>query len=318
MEKMYLIIAIGAFAFFAILPGQTTQAQSVNDSMMITRERTTFDNNIRTQIIDAKDKQGRNFRMVIENDVMKKFFVNEKKVPIENIMGYKPVVKKTDDQLYFQHQMQQQSSREHYVQDSLMFQADMEKGQRDAEMQQQSIRARYSKDSLNYIADIMERGKRYGYAQLPSKWERDIYDSLMYQADMEKGKRDAERQQQSIRARYSKDSLNYLADIMEKGKRYGEMQLPSKWERDIYDSLMYQAALKESKRRELEQEKIVNELIRDTIIKDRASLTSFWLGAGSFIVNGENQSFEVYDRYKSKYIKTPDDVYSFNVPMRKN
>lgn len=186
MEKMVLIIGIGAFAFFAIMPGKSTQAQSVNDSMTITRERTTFDNNIRTQIIDAKDKQGRNFRMVIENDVIKEFFVNEKKVPIENIMEYNPVVRKIDDQLNFQHQMQKQS-----------------------------MRARYSKDSLKYLADIMDRGKRYGEMQLPSKWERDIYDSLMYQADMEKGKRDAEMQKQSRRERDVQDSLTYQAALKE-------------------------------------------------------------------------------------------------------
>jgi hypothetical protein len=223
------IIAIGAFAFFAIMPGKTIQAQSVNDSMTITRERTMFDNNIRMQLIEARDNQGRNFRMVIENDVITAFFLNEKKVPIESMTEYTFLVKKIDDQLNFQHQMQQQSRR-----------------------------------------------------------ERDVQDSLMYAAEAEKQKR--------------------LIGDLERSKR----------EREIKDSLMYAAELKESKRRESEQENIVNDLVRDTIIKDRASLSSFWLGAGSFIVNGENQSFEVYDRFKSKYIKTPDEVYSFNVPPKQH
>ena len=252
------IIAIGAFAFFIIMPGKTSQAQSANDSMTITRERTFGDHDKSIQIVDAKDEQGRNFRVVIENDVVKAFYVNDKKVPIENIVKYEPVVKKIDDQLNIQHQLQQRSSREHYVQDSLMYAAEEEKRKKAAEIQLEAIRARYSKDSLKYIADIMERGKKYGWPQLP------------------------------------------------------------KWERDIYDSVMYAADLKESKRRESEQEDLINDLIRDAIIKDRASLSSFRLGAGSFIVNGENQSFEIYDRYKSKYIKTPDEVYSFNPPVRKN
>ena len=251
-------IAIGAFTFFTIMPGKTIQAQSANDSMTITRERTFGDHDKRIQIVDAKDEQGRNFKMVIENDVVKAFYVNDKKVPIKNIVEYEPVVKKIDDQLNIQHQLQQRSSREHYVQDSLMYAAEEEKRKKAAEIQQEAIKARYSKDSLKYIADIMEREKKYGWPQLP------------------------------------------------------------KWERDIYDSVMYAADLKESKRRESEQENIVNDLVRDTIIKDRASLSSFWLSAGSFNVNGENQSFEIYDRYKSKYIKTPDEVYSFNPPMRKN
>ena len=251
-------IAIGVFAFFAIMPAKTIQAQSVNDSMTITRERTFGDHDKRIQIVDAKDEQGRNFKMVIENDVVKAFYVNDKKVPIKNIVEYEPVVKKIDDQLNFQHQMLQNSKRERDLQDSLMYAAEEEKRKKAAEIQQEAIKARYSKDSLKYIADIMERGRKYGWAQLP------------------------------------------------------------KWERDIYDSVMYAADLKESKRRESEQENIVNDLVRDTIIKDRASLSSFWLSAGSFNVNGENQSFEIYDRYKSKYIKTPDEVYSFNPPMRKN
>ena len=92
------IIAIGAFAFFAIMPGKTIQAQSANDSMTITRERTFGDHDKRIQIVDAKDNQGRNFRMVIEDDVIKEFFVDKKKVPIKDIVEYEPVVKKIDDQ----------------------------------------------------------------------------------------------------------------------------------------------------------------------------------------------------------------------------
>lgn len=61
------IIAIGVFAFFAIMPAKTIQAQSVNDDMTITWERSMLDNNIRKQIVEANDNEGRNFRVVIEN-----------------------------------------------------------------------------------------------------------------------------------------------------------------------------------------------------------------------------------------------------------
>ena len=67
---------------------------------------------------------------------------------------------------------------------------------------------------------------------------------------------------------------------------------------------------------EIENEQQVNnivaELVSQKIIPSAGALISFRLDGGSFVVNGKKQSFDVYTRFKHKFITSPDKVYQFN------
>ncbi len=57
---------------------------------------------------------------------------------------------------------------------------------------------------------------------------------------------------------------------------------------------------------------LVADLIKDKMIASGAELTSFKLDANNFVVNGRNQSFAVFARYKDKYLSGSNFIIQFN------
>ena len=65
-----------------------------------------------------------------------------------------------------------------------------------------------------------------------------------------------------------------------------------------------------------DNERRLNELIHGMvtarIITSSTALVSFRLDRGGFIVNGQKQSFAVFNKFKTKYLLSEDKIYSFN------
>ena len=61
-----------------------------------------------------------------------------------------------------------------------------------------------------------------------------------------------------------------------------------------------------------QQEAIINDMVKDQLIKTPKDVVSFRLTANEMIVNGKAQSFPVFSRYMKKYIKNGDRAYQFN------
>jgi len=57
---------------------------------------------------------------------------------------------------------------------------------------------------------------------------------------------------------------------------------------------------------------IAGEIVSEKIIASAGSLLSFRLDAHSFMVNGKQQPFTIYTRFKNKFITSGDRVYQFN------
>jgi len=57
---------------------------------------------------------------------------------------------------------------------------------------------------------------------------------------------------------------------------------------------------------------IVAELVSQRIVPSANALISFRLDGGGFMVNGKKQPFDVFTRFKQKFINSPDKVYQFN------
>ena len=68
---------------------------------------------------------------------------------------------------------------------------------------------------------------------------------------------------------------------------------------------------KEQEQRNLVFKSIIDDLLRENIIKDSKSLRSFTLNTEVMIVNGERQPSEVHERFKKKYLKSPADQYNY-------
>lgn len=61
-----------------------------------------------------------------------------------------------------------------------------------------------------------------------------------------------------------------------------------------------------------QQVAIINDLVKDLIVKSAKDVLSFRLTANEFIVNGKVQSFATFSRYVKKYISSADTAYQFN------
>lgn len=61
-----------------------------------------------------------------------------------------------------------------------------------------------------------------------------------------------------------------------------------------------------------QQDAIINDMVKDQLVKTAKEVTSFRLTANELLVNGKAQPFSVFSRYMKKYIKDNDKVYQFN------
>jgi hypothetical protein len=61
-----------------------------------------------------------------------------------------------------------------------------------------------------------------------------------------------------------------------------------------------------------QQDAIINEMVKDQLVKTAKDVTSFRLTVNELVVNGKAQPFSVFSRYMKKYIKDNDKVYQFN------
>ncbi len=61
-----------------------------------------------------------------------------------------------------------------------------------------------------------------------------------------------------------------------------------------------------------QQDAIINDMVKDRLVKTPKDVLSFRLGANEMVVNGKPQSFAVFSRYMKKYIRNSDRAYQFN------
>ncbi len=69
---------------------------------------------------------------------------------------------------------------------------------------------------------------------------------------------------------------------------------------------------KEQEQRNIILRSIMDDLVKENIIKDTKSLRSLSLNSEEMLVNGERQSAEVHERYKNKYLKSAEDQYNYH------
>jgi len=72
------------------------------------------------------------------------------------------------------------------------------------------------------------------------------------------------------------------------------------------------AARQNEARKSAQQQAIVNDLVKDGVVKSDRDVVSFRLTSAEFTVNDKKQSFVVFNRYAKKYINNDDRIYQFN------
>jgi hypothetical protein len=85
----------------------------------------------------------------------------------------------------------------------------------------------------------------------------------------------------------------------------GELE-PLLWERQR------QAGLAKDAETLRQQEAISDELVKSQVIESKKDLLSFRLSASELVVNGQKQSFSLFEHFRAKYILDNDLIFQYN------
>lgn len=130
------------------------------------------------------------------------------------------------------------------------------------------------------------------------KKAREEKDARDWEAARQAGLKDQQQQEERKKARELKDAQDWEA-ARQAGIKDHQEQLQK---RKAYEETL---------------DKIAADLVREHILARAGDLSSFSLGRGEFIVNGEKQSFDTYNRFKARYIKSPDDYFRYNFDAKR-
>ena len=268
MERIFLLFSIIIITGIMLLPKTGLQAQTVKQNIAISRVMTTDNGNKMTRLVEARDNTGKKYKIVSVNKVITEFYVNDKQVPVETVFEYKDIVRKIDDQLAHQQDLEADQAKQRDVKAAADWNAAREEGLKAEknEADQRNIRERADNDGWN-------KAKAEGQRQ----------DSI------EKARK---------KLREEKDANDW-----QKAKEEGEKER----QLEVVKRKNYEEAL----------DKIAADIIREQIVTNAGELSSFSLGKGEFFVNGEQQSYEIYNRFKTKYIKSTEEFYRYNHDPKK-
>jgi hypothetical protein len=154
----------------------------------------------------------------------------------------------------------------------------------------------------------------------------DVVGKINEQLDLLQKKEDAQeadrRQGDSLKAKQYAALRAQYVEADEQRKLAG--RISDSLKKREYEQLkqQYQQAEEQKKEKRAEESKlkeekvrvIVGDMVDRHIISNTSELSSFLLTVNTFVVNGKSQSFELYKLFRSKYISSPEEMYSYNYP----
>jgi hypothetical protein len=163
------------------------------------------------------------------------------------------------------------------------------------EAQQAKLREQKQDEDWNKAREAGLKDQKEAAEKKRLREEKDARD---WQAAREAGLKDQQQAEERRKARELKDAQDWEA-ARQAGLKDREEQLQK---RKAYEETL---------------DKIAADLVREHILARAGDLSSFSLGRGEFIVNGEKQSFDVYNKFKARYIKSPEEYYRYNFDANK-
>jgi bla regulator protein blaR1 len=226
--------------------------------------------------------KGKKYTMVTENNKVSELYVNGKKVPAEEMDGYKNIT----DKITEQQRQDMESAEEDMAQAAVeqaqakieMEQADVELAQAKIEMEQAQKEMQTNQEDAKTAMEDSKAAMAEAKIEMEQAQEQMKQDMAQAKVAMQQAKREMAR---------SKKEMEQSARVMEQSKR------------DMEQS-------------EILQQKIIGDFIKEGIIKDKADLSSYQLNNEALIVNGVKQPDAVYKKFKSKYVKSSKWVITYN------
>jgi hypothetical protein len=250
-----------------------------------------------TRLVEAQDNKGTKYKIVSVNKVITEFYINDKKIPVETAFEYKDVIQKIDNLLATRQQLEEQQAKLRKNKDDEDWSKAREAGLKDQRQSEEKRKLREEKDARDWQA-ARETGLKEEKEAAERKRLREEKDARDWQAAREAGLKEQKEAAERKRLREEKDARDWEA-ARQAGLRDQEYQ---QQKRKAYEETLG---------------KIAADLVKEGILARSGDLSSFSLGRGEFLVNGEKQSFETYNRFKSRYIKSPEEYYRYNFDPNK-
>ncbi len=319
MEKKFLaagliITSVCIFAF------SSNTAQQNSPSKKVVSEKTTgslIDKSITTspEITDtvpaSRDNEfngkinttinGKKYTLVTEDNQVSELYVNGKKIPAEKIKDYKSVTNKILVQTKLD---KAQSEKEMAEAASEIEQSKKELEESRVEIEQSNIEIEHAKKELDENREITKKDMEKAQIEMQeskiemaqAKVEMENAQEEMKQ-DMVQAKKEMEQsQKQMIEA---KKEMNQSK--MKQEMKQAKIEMEQAQKQLIQSKKEMEQSKKEMEQSQIMQQKMIDDLIKEHIIKNKKELNSLKLNDQELIVKGVRQSDAMYKKFRAKY-----------------
>jgi bla regulator protein BlaR1 len=237
------------------------------------------------------------YRIIKMNNAITELYINNEIIRPNEISEYDDIIRKVNGELDRMKAEQEIRNKEQEARnaDQLIRNKEQERRNKEQEIRNADQLVR-NKDQETRNAEQLIRNK-----------EQEARNADQLIRNKEQEKKDAE---QLIR-NSQQDQRNADQEIRnrEQGERDAEQLVRNKEQEKRDAEQVIRNA--EQERRNAELKKFIDELVKDNIIKDVKSLRSLILNKDEMIVNGEKQPAEVHEKFKNKYLESPDSQFSY-------
>ncbi|AEE48759.1 M56 family metallopeptidase [Haliscomenobacter hydrossis] len=278
MEKISLLASVLLISTVTFLSLNKSQAQSIKENHIPSFTNINVSGNGTAgnpQIMFLQDANGKTYSVKRVDKKIQEMYVNGEKLSEDKYSDYEAVIKEIDEQMERdraqaeEDRKQAERDREQAVKDRQQADRDREQAMRDQE-QAKLDREQAEKDRAQAERDREQAGRDK---------ERALRDEAQSKLDREQAVRDRQ-QAERDREQAGRDRAQAELDRVqaEKDRKQAEE------DRKMLLSL-------------------VEDMIKDKLVKDKESINSFKLSNDEFLINGVKQSAELHAKYKAKYVK---------------
>lgn len=292
MEKISLLATVLLISAVTFLSLHNTQAQTTRENRIASFSNVNVSGSgtaSSPQIMFLQDVNGKTYSIKRVDKKIQEMYVNGEKLSEDKYGEYEAVIKEIDEQIERDRaqaeldRQQAERDREQANRDRLQAERDREQAMRDQEQakrdraQAELDRQQADRDREQSVRDRAQAEKDRLQANLDR--EQAIRDEAQAQRDREQALKD--------RAQADRDRLQAEKDRQQAAK----------------DRIQAEKDRKQAEEDRKMVLSMVEDMIKDKLVKDKDAINMFRLSNEEFWLNGVKQSAELHAKYKAKYIK---------------
>jgi beta-lactamase regulating signal transducer with metallopeptidase domain len=316
MEKISLLSTVLLISALSFLSIQHTQAQATKEKRIASFTNINVGGNGTAnspQIMFLQDADGKTYSVKRVDKKIQEMYVNGEKQTEAQIQEYASLIQEIDEQIE-KDRKQAELDRAQAERDRAQAEIDRQQAERDREQ------ADRDRERANLDRQQAERDRE----QVMRDQERAHRDALQAQRDRDHARSyeaSTSRQAELDRAQAERDRLQAERDRKQadldrqQAERDREQAIKDRAQAELdraqaeKDRVQAEKdrvqAEKDRKEAQLLLSSIIEELVKDKLVKDKESLQGFRLSEDALVVNGVKQSQELHTKYKQKFIKHP-------------